>query len=90
MAAPETRPLKAARLTIIASCMAMIVAVSNIGVLRALIGNAAGVVTGLLLMLLAVLVPVYVTSKLAADDAHLDHLIATGELGSAEGEGERA
>ena len=82
MAAPETRRLKAMRLSIIGVCTVLVAWIGMIGVLRAAIGNAAGAIAGSLLLLLLLLVPFYVRAKLRADDAHLEGLIASGELGS--------
>jgi uncharacterized membrane protein YhaH (DUF805 family) len=82
MAAPETRRLRAMRLSIIGICTVLVAWVGMIGDLRVVIGNAAGAIAGSLLLVLLILVPLYVRAKVRADDAHLDGLIASGELGA--------
>lgn len=76
MAAPETSSLRAMRLVILGSCSTLLLVLLFFGALLSAIGPAiAGVAAGLLLVL-AVLVPIYTYSKNRADDAWLDVMTA--------------
>jgi len=79
MAAPETRGLKFMRMAILGICVALVVSIVAIDPLRAAIGIGAGAVVAGFLLVLAVLVPVYLTVKNRADDAHLAVLLGETE-----------
>ena len=79
MAAPETRRLKAMRMTILSICAVLLVSIAALGPLRAAIGIAVGGAIALMLAVLAVLVPIYVVTKNRADDRYLDALSAERE-----------
>ena len=78
MAAPETRRLRAMRMTVLALCAALFVSLLVFDPLRAAIGLIAGGLVGGLLMALLALVPVYVITKNRADDRYLDSLGSEG------------
>ena len=76
MAAPETPALKAMRLAILWSAIALAVAIYSLQPLRTALGaGAVGALAGLVLALV-VLVPVYVIAKNRADNAFLDASLA--------------
>jgi hypothetical protein len=71
MAAPETPALKAMRLAILWSAIALAIAICALQPLRAVLGaGAGGALAGL------VLAPVYVIAKNRADNAYLDASLA--------------
>lgn len=76
MAAPETRALRAMRMAILTITIVIVISIVAIVPLRAAIGIGAGAVVAGLLLVLAVLVPVYFLMKTRADDAHLTALLA--------------
>lgn len=79
LAAPETPALKAMRLAIMAMNSAIVVSLVALAPLRAAIGIGAGAVVAGLLLILAVLVPVYLIMKTRADDTHLAALLGETE-----------
>ncbi|MGY6637198.1 MAG: hypothetical protein ACXIUO_08680 [Erythrobacter sp.] len=79
MAAPETRTLKSMRCAIIAISFAIVISLVAIAPLRTAIGIGVGAVVAGLLLVLAVLVPVYFIMKTRADDAHLTALLGEAE-----------
>lgn len=81
MAAPETPRLKAMRLTILVCAALLVVTIVSLAPLRSVIGNGAGGIAALLIGVLAILVPVYATTKNRADNAYLDQLVAAREAG---------
>ena len=76
MAAPETRGLKAMRLTILGNCVILALSIAAVRPLNAAIGNLAGLIPLAALLTLLVTVPVYLARKNHADAAHLDALCA--------------
>lgn len=79
MAAPETRPLRTIRLTILGAGLTLGGLTALIDPARALIGvSAVGAAAGLLVALV-ILVPIYLRAKARADDAHLMALCRDGE-----------
>lgn len=83
MAAPETRVLRAMRLTILACLSLLAMTILALAPLRSAIGVGVGGIAAGLLATLAILVPVYATAKNRADDAYLDQLAATNDAGEA-------
>jgi hypothetical protein len=83
MAAPETRVLRAMRLTILACLSLLAMTILALAPLRSAIGVGAGGIAAGLLAALAILVPVYATAKNRADDAYLDQLAAANDAGEA-------
>ena len=79
MAAPETGCLKVMRWTIMVCNFAIAAVTPVLGLARASIGSAAGGFLAGLLLVLAILVPVYVRAKNRADEAYLIELVAEGE-----------
>lgn len=74
MAAPETRALRALRMTILSASVLLGGLTALIGPARALIGaGAIGAAAGLLAAL-AILVPIYLRAKTRADADHLSAL----------------
>ena len=76
MAAPETPALKAMRLAILWSAIALATAICALQPLRAALGAGAGGALAGLVLALVVLVPVYVIAKNRADNAYLDASLA--------------
>lgn len=74
MAAPETRVMRALRMTILGASVLLCGLTALIGPARALIGAGAIGAAASLLAALAVLVPIYLRAKTRADDAHLTTL----------------
>lgn len=83
MAAPETRVLRAMRLTILACLSLLAMTILALAPLRSAIGVGAGGIAAGLLAALAILVPVYATAKNRADDAYLDQLADANDAGEA-------
>ena len=76
MAAPESATLRSLRFTILGTCAALLGLTLLFAPLHALIGPAVAGVAGGLLVVLAVLVPVYIRLKNRADDAWIDEVLA--------------
>ena len=72
MAAPETRWLRAMRMTLLAGFVALALGVLNMSTIAQVLGRAGmGMLAGLCVAL-AVLVAFYATAKIRADEALLD------------------
>ena len=87
MAAPETRSLKAMRMAILTICGLLLSSIAALAPLRAAIGNGAGAIIGALLLVLAVVVPIYVVIKNQVDSRYLD-AIGSSTPATVAGEGQ--
>lgn len=74
MAAPETRLLRAMRVTLLAGFVTVAMGVLNLADIARVLGRAGTALLAGLCVALAVLAAVYVCIKMRADAAHLDEL----------------
>ena len=79
MAAPETPGLKAMRLSILWSALALALAVPAIRPQPALFGSGAGGMIAGLVLALVILVPLYVVRKNRADNTYFDARVRKSE-----------
>ena len=87
MAAPETRSLKAMRITILTVCGLLLGSIAALGPLRAAIGSGAGAMIAAMLTVLTVTVPIYVFIKNRADNPYLNTVVSgTSATGAGDGE----